>query len=119
MADNKNKNNQVPPFNPNSINDMMKNLDLNAIQNMLSNIDMNQVAALASQMGMPTSPQQNTPAPNAKQPQIPAAFYNEPIVAVLNSIKPFIPQDRWSLVDELIKLLGIRAAITSASQQKR
>jgi hypothetical protein len=122
MADNRNKNqnNQGSAFDANSINEMLKGLDLNALQNMLSNIDMNEVASLASKINNQGQNQPLNHSQNSYQNyQIPPAYAKDPIVAVLNSIKPFIPREKWGLVDELIRLLGVRAAINYGTQNKR
>lgn len=119
MADNKNKNSQGTNSEANPINDMLKNLDFNALQNMLSNIDMNEVAALASKMNNQGQNQSQSYPQSSHQQQIPPAYAKDPIVAVLNSLKPFIPREKWSLVDELIRLLGVRQAINYGTQNRR
>jgi hypothetical protein len=122
MGDHKsrNQNNQGPAFDANSINDMLKGLDLNALQNMLSNIDMNEVASLASKINNQGNNQsQNLNQPSNQQYQIPAGYAKDPIVAMLNSIKPYIPREKWGLVDELIRLLGIRAGMNYGNQNRR
>ena len=38
---------------------------------------------------------------------------NDPIVIVLNSLRPFLPSDKSGVVDDMIKLLGIKLVIDS------
>jgi hypothetical protein len=46
------------------------------------------------------------------QPQLnPVLPSNEPVVLILNSLKPFLPPDKCLIIDDLVKLLGIKAVV--------
>jgi hypothetical protein len=50
----------------------------------------------------------------SKQPVLnPVLPPNDPIVIVLNSLKPFLPSDKSGVIDDMIKLLGIKLVIDS------
>lgn len=57
-----------------------------------------------------TEPINLNPNPTFINPVLPP---NDPIALVLNSIKPFLPQDKCKIIDDMISLLGIKLVIDS------
>jgi hypothetical protein len=141
MGHSSKKSNQSLPANQaldlNALGQIMQNIDVSAMANMLNGIDMNQVMSMLSGV-VPQPGQQNTseaevskeaqvlrdipfpeppspvepvnPGPNALNPQLPP---NDPIVIILNSLKPFLPQEKCKVIDDMIMLLGIKTVIDS------
>lgn len=50
----------------------------------------------------------NTPAQPPFSPVLPA---NDPTVMILNSLKPFLPPDKCTIIDNMIQLYGIKTVI--------
>lgn len=120
----------VPPIDFGALSRMMGNIDVSAMANMLNGIDLNQVMSLLSN----PAPAQNQESEqkiektenseniaqnlfaSIAQPQSPVApelSPEDPTYIVLNSLKPFLPQDKCTLIDDMIKLLGIKSVIDS------
>jgi hypothetical protein len=129
-------------FDLNALGQIMNNIDVSAMTNMLNNIDISQIMSMMNNVNGPVpiennlkeasskgfeqssnpetaSPVFNTvpiepikfnPNPEPVTPQLPP---NDPIVMVLNSLKPFLPKDKCKIIDDMITLLGIKVVVDS------
>lgn len=133
------KNRQItPPPYPQmdigSIGQAFNNIDINSISNMLNNMDINQIVSMLSNTltnqtnTSPPSPAsevkvkneegslfnsnlQNLTSQNLQPESNPLLPPNDPIVMVLNSIKPLLPPDKSKIIDDFTQLIGIKIII--------
>lgn len=122
--------NPPQPINLDAIGKIMENIDVSAMANMLNSIDINQIMSLLSNNNpIPNinlnpldnrgEEQQNIaagnplPIPSTQAPIIPELPQNDPTFVILNSLKPFLPEDKCKIIDDMIKLLGIKSVIDS------
>jgi hypothetical protein len=116
-------NNPAPMPDLNAIGKLLGNVDMSALSGLLNNIDINQVMSMmAPLMNSNTAPNfAPNVAPNGgplpAAPLFPAI--NDPRVAVLNSIKPFLPPHRITIIDQIIKFLGVVVTINSLMPPKK
>lgn len=115
-------NNMGQPFNNidiSSMSNILNNMDINQIVSMLSNTFTNQTNAVpnpASEVNVknegnnPFNLQNSTPQNTQPNPN-PLLQPNDPIVMVLNSIKPLLPPDKSKIIDDFIQLIGIKMVI--------
>lgn len=116
----------------NSMANMMSSIDINQIISMLSNAfvpaappvlenvtaneEINNTTSTESPKEINISDifQKFTSEGTQKQPVLnPVLPPNDPVVIVLSSLKPFLASDKSTVIDDMIKLLGIKAVIDS------
>lgn len=90
-------NNPLNNINPNDLNSMLKNIDMNQVSSMISQITGGQGGSLLD-MGKPKP--------------------NDYRIGVLNSLKPFLPEDKCSMIDEIVKYLTLKTAIDKVKGSK-
>lgn len=91
----------------NSMDDLSKG-NSQPISEMLKNVDMNQVSSMLSSMGI--NPQ-DISLPNNKKGDI--------RVEVLNSLKPFLPEDKCKMIDDIINFLRLKGVLDKAVPKKK
>lgn len=81
------------------------------LSDILNNIDMNQVQSMLSNMGIN---------PNLGEGKSTSSHKgNDNRIEVLNSLKPFLPEDKCKMIDEIINFLSLKGAIDKAVPPKK
>lgn len=116
----------------NAMSNMLNGMDINQIMSLLSNAFVSPPASPSKENINSVNETKNdipsdspktinvsdifksfkTPEGSPTQPVLdPTLPPNDPVVIVLNSLKPFLPPDKSVIVDDMIKLLGIKSVI--------
>ncbi len=116
----------------NTMSNMLNSIDINQVMSMLSNAFVPPVPPAVDTVKdneeiKNDSPLESPKAINisdifqdlskgmgSKQPAVnPVLSPNDPVVIVLSSLKPFLAPDKSTIIDDMIKLLGIKAVVDS------
>lgn len=116
----------------NAMSNMLNSMDINQIMSLLSNAFVSPPASPSKENISSVSETKNdvtsdssktinvsdifqsfkTPDGSPQQPVLnPTLPPNDPVVIVLNSLKPFLTPDKSIIIDDMIKLLGIKSVI--------
>lgn len=135
-------NGQSPSFDLNSLTKMLGNINIPALANILGSININEILPLITKMmsgglaggapnpGLPVNnpvfPAQSQavvpqgygqipgqPAPFDPMTIIPKPYLQDPRVVVLNTMKPFLPPDKCTIIDSILGILGVIFTVNS------
>ncbi|WP_143287239.1 hypothetical protein [Caloramator quimbayensis] len=79
-----------------------------SISEMLNNVDMNQVSSMLQSMGI-----------NPQDISMPSNKKGDIRVEVLNSLKPFLPEDKCKMIDDIINFLRLKGVLDKATPKKK
>ncbi|QCX33070.1 hypothetical protein FDN13_04725 [Caloramator sp. E03] len=102
---------QLTGKNSNDIKDSMESLSKGnnqAIADMLKNVDVNQISSMLSSMGI-----------NPQDFSFPSNKKGDIRVEVLNSLKPFLPEDKCKMIDDIINFLRLKGVLDKAVPKKK